>query len=163
MTWTDQEKIAYRELSILFLDRDMFDAEADLIARNLSELDFTIPHLEYMLRYNIFPILCGNFLCLLGEWVGFSEPPLFRRIEARLTRPLWLSMTMWLPELLIWWALGWMAKSQWAPVRERLVNIHKPPSHFLNVPQLDLGRAGSETRKHGPANGGRAKRQAKGR
>ncbi|TDL26712.1 hypothetical protein BD410DRAFT_742103, partial [Rickenella mellea] len=120
MALTDQEKTAYEELSIIFLDCNMFDAEANLIAGNLSKLDFSIPELEHMLRYNLFPILYKNFICHICEWVAFEEESLFRDVEARLARPLWLSLTAWLPELLIWWALGWMVTSKWAPVRSRL-------------------------------------------
>ncbi len=80
MTLTDQEKTAYRELSIIFLDRDVFDDEADLIARNLSELDFSIAQLERMLRDVLFPILYTNFICFICKWAAFEETALFRDI-----------------------------------------------------------------------------------
>ncbi|TDL26713.1 hypothetical protein BD410DRAFT_531912 [Rickenella mellea] len=68
MTLTEQEKTAYIELSVTFLDRAMSKSEANLIARNISELDFTIPELEHMLRYNVSPILYTNFLYTVNGW-----------------------------------------------------------------------------------------------
>ncbi|TDL26721.1 hypothetical protein BD410DRAFT_783831 [Rickenella mellea] len=137
--------MAYNELSVIFLDREMFNKEASLIALNLSSLDFSITELETMLRNNLFPILWPNFACSISEWMWFDEEQLFRDVEARMTRPLWFSCITWLPELLIWLALGWAVERKWVEVCKRLTDIRDSPTHTLSP---EYGQVGPKTSKH---------------
>jgi hypothetical protein len=64
---TPAEMICSTLLSELFLDVRVSPYDHFIIAERLQELELPIDTIEYMLRYEILPVLWTNFLNITGE------------------------------------------------------------------------------------------------
>jgi len=80
---TQQEKQACVILSELFLDTELTQLSLNHLTSSLRPLGIPVPTLEHILRYDLFPILLPNLLSIAGEWQGFDEVWLLRRVQAR--------------------------------------------------------------------------------
>ena len=80
----EKEQNACEMLSDIFLDTELTDRDLDGMARYLRDLNVPMTTLNYLLRYDLFPLLYGNLLCIPGgEWAGFDRTWLLTSIEER--------------------------------------------------------------------------------
>jgi len=80
---TQQERQAYILLSELFLDTEHTELELNYLTSSLRPLGIPVLTLEYMLRYDLFPILLPNRLSVAGVWQGFNEDWLLQQVQDR--------------------------------------------------------------------------------
>jgi hypothetical protein len=97
---TPAERMSCTLLSELFLDVRVTPHDHFIIAKRLRELDLPINAIEYMLRYEIFPVLWTNFLNITGEWAGWDEDWLVDQVGKWRENPGNLLYKGW---LWLWW------------------------------------------------------------
>ena len=113
---TEQEKRACVVLSDLFLDTELTEMHFNYMTSELRLLGFSVAALEEILRYDLFPALLPNLLCVAGEWAVFDEDWLLERVEAGRCRG-WVRSGV---NFLVWYSLRRMVLSHWEVVKERL-------------------------------------------
>jgi hypothetical protein len=119
---TDAEKTVCTTLSWLFLDTELSPRVLDTIVSTLKGLNMPIPTLEHILRYDLFPILFRNLLCVWGgEWCDFDEKWLLDEVErGRMTNPV-LKTAQSLLGFVVWHSLGAISvKPTWNEIKEKL-------------------------------------------
>lgn len=76
-------------LSDLFLDTDV-SLHFDHIQRVLVPAPFSMDELDLILRDEVAPVFLSNLFDIAGEWAGFPEDVIVKKIDAYLLRPAWL-------------------------------------------------------------------------
>ena len=77
-----ERKSVWLALSDLFLDTDV-TVNYDYITRVCAESLFTIDELEMILKCEVAPVVLPNLSNITGEWIGFNEDWLIRKIANR--------------------------------------------------------------------------------
>jgi hypothetical protein len=93
-------------LSSLFLDTDT-TLLVDYMVRTLSASPYSLDELNTILIDEVYPACRWNLFSVAGEWAGFDEEWLERRITQRLDSPLrslhWLNLgRITVPTSLVW-------------------------------------------------------------
>lgn len=109
---TPSERQACSALSTLFLDTEI---DIGPIISQLRPLQFPIPDLERILRYDVFPVVYTNLLNPAGEWAGFEDDWLCAEIEARRGRG-----GYGIVDTLAWNTVGRMIQPSWTRIKSAL-------------------------------------------
>jgi hypothetical protein len=105
-------------LSDLFCDNEMSPDEIDSLAISLRSLKISPSTMYWMLRYELFPILFSNLLCVPGEWSGFDDDWLLREVKRRRTNTKsWMRVTY---EATAWYLFGGLVTNTWFQIEKRL-------------------------------------------
>lgn len=79
---SDEKLKIWRALSDLFLDTEIDELTFKYIARTISESRFSLPEIEEILWYEVYPILESNLRCVAGVWEGWSDEWLIQHLPA---------------------------------------------------------------------------------
>ena len=109
------ERKAYIALSDLFLDTVV---DVDCVASALRPLHLSTSTLYDMLRYDLFPILYPNLMCVAGVWDAFDEEWLLSRIEAQ--RAVGSGWAQRLLHWVAWLTIGHAVTEPWDRVKNIL-------------------------------------------
>jgi hypothetical protein len=78
-----EEKLKiWRALSDLFLDTEVDELTFKYIARTISESEFSLPEIEEILWYEVYPVLEGNLRSVAGVWEGWPDEWLIQHLPA---------------------------------------------------------------------------------
>lgn len=78
----EQRRPVWNALSELFLDTELQPYEYQWIAEVLAKSVYTEKELEWILQYEVAPILSANLLSGAGEWDGFDQDWLAAQIQS---------------------------------------------------------------------------------
>lgn len=76
-----ERKRAWNLLSDLFLDSDFAEQCYKSIGAQLAKTSFAVSELEYILKYEVAPVVGGNLLSPAGIWDGFDQEWLETEIQ----------------------------------------------------------------------------------
>jgi hypothetical protein len=87
----NDEEIKTREpiwlaLSELWLDTELTERDLNHIASVMAGSKYSLGQLRDIYLYEVAPVLYTNLLNVAGEWAGFDEAWLFRRIKEEVRR-----------------------------------------------------------------------------
>lgn len=78
-----EEKLKiWRALSDLFLDTELDELTFKYIARTVSESELSLPEVEEILWYEVYPVLESNFRSVAGVWDGWPDDWLLQHLPA---------------------------------------------------------------------------------
>src|SRR6185503_6023697 len=102
----EERRPVWSALSNLFLDTDT-SLLSDYMVRILSASPYSVEELNEILIDEVYPACHWNLFSVAGEWAGFDEDVLERRITRRLDSPLrslrWLNLgRITVPTSLLW-------------------------------------------------------------
>ncbi|KAK7427289.1 hypothetical protein QQZ08_006225 [Neonectria magnoliae] len=120
---TELEERACVLLSNLFLDTELTQTHIDSMARDLHPLGLTVDHLDGLLRRDVFPALYPNLLSVAGEWSGFDNDDLIRRINDSRARG--KGMLQSLSGSAAWVVLSGSVTSTWDKVKEQIEQLER--------------------------------------
>lgn len=84
----DRRRRAWKPLSELYLDTELMESDTSRIASKLLASGYTLGQLDEILFRELHPNLISNLLDVAGEWAGFDQNALEKRILARTWTPL---------------------------------------------------------------------------
>ncbi|WP_299040891.1 hypothetical protein [uncultured Tateyamaria sp.] len=102
----------------MFLDTDV-TRSMDRLARELAATPYDEDELERILLEEVYPVCIWNLYATAGNWTGFDEEELIRRIEDTRARPgLW--RRLWRPVHI--WSMARMVP-EWREIAHRIAVI----------------------------------------
>ena len=112
-------------LSDLFLDTDV-QLFQGLNTRLLAASPYSLDELDTILREEVYPACAFNLSLVAGEWAGFDEAWLERRIlrGGPPPRPWW---RRWLRYLALGWPLPVRLPAEWTDWRAEVVRLRAQP------------------------------------
>jgi hypothetical protein len=78
----EQRLELWRALSDLFLDTEVDDVTFKYIARTISESGLSLPEVEDILWYEVYPVLESNLRSVAGVWDGWPDSWLLQNLPA---------------------------------------------------------------------------------
>ena len=69
----DRRRSVWEALSDFFLDTELQPRDLLHIARVLAASNYSEDELEFILRYEVAPVLSVNLMSVAGEWAGFDQ------------------------------------------------------------------------------------------
>lgn len=100
-------------LSELFLDTKLTDADYQVIAKRLSESNYSTQEIEDILRFEVKPLLIPNLWSVAGAWQVFDEQWLIEKLTPRINQKPFFQ-----------WGLG-IIKSDWLAVKNYLLQYRQ--------------------------------------
>ncbi len=82
----EARSLVWESLSELFLDTELGEADFERISSQLAESPFSIVEIENILRFEVFPKLKWNLMCIAGEWAGFERQWLVEELTPMIGR-----------------------------------------------------------------------------
>lgn len=79
----DDRKPVWLALSKFYLDTELQVYDFENIAKVFSESPFSMAEIKRINKYEVFPLLGGNFLSPAGVWDGFDEEWLVMNLTKR--------------------------------------------------------------------------------
>lgn len=73
----------WQALSEFFLDTELTDTTIAYIARVIQETGYSYQEVHTILWGEVFPGLKSNMLCVAGEWAGWPDEWLLKRLRVR--------------------------------------------------------------------------------
>lgn len=117
----EREKDACYMMSDIFLDNELSDWDLNSMARYLRGLNVPMTTLNYILRYDLFPLLYGNLLCLPGGvWMGFDRTWLLTSIEERRGSGMIKRLVHQICSSIAWAVMGNWVLGHWSIIQERM-------------------------------------------
>lgn len=109
----EQRAPVWKALSELFLDTELQAEDHERIARVLVASPYSEEKLDEILRLEVTPILRPNLMCVAGEWVGFDESWMRKKMTPLINkRPLFS------------FGVFWMVREDWKAILSR-VSAHR--------------------------------------
>ena len=90
-----QRKPVWSALSELFLDTELHENDHARIAAVLARSPYSLEKLDEILRFEVTPVLQWNLMIVTGEWAGFDEDWLEKKITPRLNKRPFLRFGVW--------------------------------------------------------------------
>jgi len=78
--------------SEFYLDTELSEEQISEIVQTLKASGFLLEEIEEINLNEVAPVLARNLKSTAGEWEGFEEDWLVKKITERLNRPFWLRM-----------------------------------------------------------------------
>ena len=94
-------------MAALYLDTDLTDITLSYVARVCAASPYSKRELEHIMFSEVWPAFLPNLLSVAGEWAGWSEEFVQRRVLASYKRRLYLSWR--LNPLKLFFSREWLA------------------------------------------------------
>ena len=109
-----ERKPVWNALSELFLDTELQTADLDRIAAVLAQSSYSEKKIEEILKYEITPVLKSNMTAVAGEWVGFDEDWLQKKLATQIDRKPIFSFGVF-----------YIIRKDWLDIKSRIQNLRK--------------------------------------
>jgi hypothetical protein len=120
----ERRRPVWSVLSELFLDTELVEVDLVRISAVLAESGYSVQQLEEILYRELHPVLHANLLSVAGEWAGFDQQWLEKRIIDRGAGKRGFAL---IPG-------KWMVRGEWAALQSKLEELVRSRSAASAVP-----------------------------
>lgn len=116
----DERKPIWLVLSEFYLDTELQESDFRRIAKKIIESPFTFKEVKKINKYEVFPVLQPNLMSVAGEWVGFNEEWLVKRIQNSLANRNYFEKIKIERDYL---TLKWMCRDYWERLEKNYIEL----------------------------------------